>query len=323
VRTALLVGVAASAAAAVVVGATLLQSDASEPAAPRAAEAQARGGAPPLLLDLGLGRDPESAALRRAAALYDRGRLSAAGEIFARYDSLNARVGAALARWPDGSVTRLERLARSRPASGLVQLNLGLALFWANRREEALAAWRRARRVEPDSLSAVRAADLLHPNSPRGLPAFVPSFRPPASLAGLAPQQQLAALARAARGRNVRAKLLYGVALQRVGRPLSAERQFAAAAAVAPRNVEAQVAAAVGRFRKAEPGRAFSRLGPLARRYPRSPTVRFHLGLLLLWLGEVDEAKRQLRLAQQAGPATALGREANRLLGRLTSVRTG
>jgi hypothetical protein len=83
------------------------------------------------------------------------------------------------------------------------------------------------------------------------------------------------------------------------------------------------VAAAVGRFTKAEPERAFSRLGPLARRYPRSPTVRFHLGLLLLWVGQVEEAQRQLRLAREAGPTTTLGREAGRLLDRLGGIRTG
>jgi tetratricopeptide (TPR) repeat protein len=323
VRTALLVGLAACVAVGVVVGATVLQSDTSESARGPAADAPRRGGAPPLLLDLGLRRDAESAALRRAAALYGQGRRADAREIFARYESLNARVGAALARWPNGSVDALERLARRHPRSGLVQLNLGLALFWADRRPQALAAWHHARRVEPDSLSAVRAGDLLHPNSPRGLPQFVPSFRAPPSLARLAPEQQLAALARAARARDVRGKLLYGVALQRVGRPLSAQRQFAAAAALAPGDVEAQVAAAVGRFSKAEPERAFGRLGPLARRYPRSPSVRFHLGLLLLWVGEVDAAKRQLRLAREAGPASALGREASRLLERLADIRTG
>jgi tetratricopeptide (TPR) repeat protein len=320
---ALLVAVAASVAAVVVVGAALLQSDREDSPAPTAPRPNTSRGAPPLLLDLGLRRDAESKALLRAAQLYGRGRRGAARQIFARYDSLNARVGAALARWPDGSVTGLERLARAHPGSGLVQLNLGLALFWAGRRGDALAAWRHARRIEPDSLSAVRAGDLLHPNSPQGLPSFVPSFGPPASLARLAPERQLAALAHAARADDVRAMLLYGVALQRLGRPLSAERQFVVAAALEPRNVEAQVAAAVGRFTKAEPERAFSRLGPLARRYPRSPTVRFHLGLLLLWIGEVDEAKRQLRLARAAGPASPLGREANRLLGRLTSIRTG
>jgi Flp pilus assembly protein TadD len=120
----------------------------------------------------------------------------------------------------------------------------------------------------------------------------------------------------------VRAKLLYGVALQRVERPVSAERQFAAAAALAPGNPEAQVAAAVGRFDKDNPSAAFSRLGPLSKRFPRAPTVRFHLGLLLLWLNDLPDARKQLRLARAEGPGTPLGQEASRFLVRLSSIGT-
>jgi len=318
-RIGLVVGAVAALAAAVAVGAAVLQSE-EDPAAERAG---ATGAAPPLLLDLGLRRDARAAALRRAARLYDRGRRDEAGEIFRRQDSLDGQIGLALARWPHGSVERLEQLTRVHPRVALVHLNLGLALFWSDRRDEALVAWRAATRVEPDSVSSVRASDLLHPNSPRGLPTFVPSFRPPAALAGLSPARQLAQLATAARSGGVRPKLLYGVALQRVGRPRSAERVYAAAAAVDPKSVEAQVAAAVGRFTKERPERAFSRLGPLARRYPREPTVRFHLGLLLLWLGELEQAKRQLALASAAGDDDPLAREAGRFLRRLKGSETG
>ena len=112
-------------------------------------------------------------------------------------------------------------------------------------------------------------------------------------------------------------RLLYGVALQRLGRQLSAARQFDAAAKEAPENVEAQVAAAVGRFDKMRPAEAFSRLGPLTRRFPGRATVRFHLGLLLLWAGEVKEAKTQLARATTAEPGTPLAREAERYLAEL------
>jgi Flp pilus assembly protein TadD len=174
-------------------------------------------------------------------------------------------------------------------------------------------------RLEPDTISAIRANDVLHPNSPTGVPTFVPGFPAPSGLDGLSAEQQLRVLARRARSGAVRDRLLYGLALQRAGRPVSAERAYAAAARVAPDDLEAQVAAAVGRFRKDAPARAFSRLGPLARSHPRSPTVRFHLGLLLLWLGDIEDARRQLRLARAAGPRSALGREANRFLQRLGS----
>jgi hypothetical protein len=48
--------------------------------------------------------------------------------------------------------------------------------------------------------------------------------------------------------------------------------------------------------------------------------VRFHLGLLLLWIGDLEDARRQLRLARDAGPETALGREAARFLRRLANT---
>ena len=64
------------------------------------------------------------------------------------------------------------------------------------------------------------------------------------------------------------------------------------------------------------------RLGPLAKRYPRSVTVRFHLGLLLLWLGQVGQAKAQFGQARAAGPSTPLGREAGQFLAKLQKLRT-
>jgi tetratricopeptide (TPR) repeat protein len=282
------------------------------------ARAGLRAGAPPLMLDLGVRDDAEARARRRAAALSDRGRRAEAVRVFARFGSVDARVGAALASWPDGSLRRLDTLVRAYPRSALVRLHLGLARFWLRQDRLALAAWRAAARVEPDSASAVRAGDLLHTDMPRGLPVFVPSFEPPPTLGRLSPRRQLGALRRGARG--VRGRLLYGVALQRLGRPLSARRQYDAAHAAAPRDAEAQVAAAVARFDKDDPSRAFARLGPLARRFPRAPTVRFHLGLLLLWIGRVDEAKEQLVRARELGPRSPLGREANRFLNRLESI---
>jgi tetratricopeptide (TPR) repeat protein len=188
------------------------------------------------------------------------------------------------------------------------------------------AAWRRAAQAQPDSASAQRADDALHPDFPSGQPLFVPSFPAPRGLDRLRPPAQLAFLARAARRDDPRAKLLYGLALQRLGHRISARRQYEAAARLAPRNADAQVAAAVGRFEKGRPAAAFSRLGPLTRRFPHAATVRFHLGLLLLWLarnqpGSVEEGKRQLRLAQAEEPSSRPAREAKRLLAGLENVR--
>ena len=320
-RVALVVAAAAATAAAAAVGIAVLQSDGA--ATPNAGDRRLRG-APPLVLDLGVRTDPEARALRRASALYERGRRGEAAEIFRRYRSAQARIGAAVADWPQGTIARLQALERSHRRSALVRLNLGIALLWAGRRAAAFDEWRAARRADPDSLAAIRADDLLHPNFLLpGRPVFVPSFDVPRGIAALPPPRRIAALAAGARRAAARDKILYGVALQRLGRPLSARRQFDAAVALAPSDPEAHVAAAVVRFQKSRPRLAFARLGPLTRRFPRSASVRFHLGLLLLWLGDLESARRQLVLARAAEPATTPGREAARLLRRLANNNVG
>jgi hypothetical protein len=215
---------------------------------------------------------------------------------------LVADVRSAMRAWPQGTIPRLRALAEARPRSAFVRLNLGLALFWVRDDAGAVREWRLATSVAPDTPSAVRAGDLLHPDSPPGLPFFIPSEHPDPA---------------------IRLELLRGIAFQRAGRPVSAERTFAAAARAAPGDPEAQVAAAVARFRKTAPERAFARLGPLVRRFPRAQTVRFHLGLLSIWINDFDQARRQLRLAHSLGPRTRLGREANTLLESLLNVGTG
>lgn len=308
-----------AAAAVVVVGGVLLQKDGD--ASPATTSARPAG-EPPLLLDLGVRTDREARDLRRGEGLVADGQRAQAAAIFERYPSTEGRVGLALARWPEGSVASLRRLADEHPRSALVRLNLGFALFWSGARAQAVEQWRRAERLEPDTLSAVRADDLLHPNTPRGRPVFVPSQPFSERIASLPADRQLTELAAAAADGGAAAKLQYGVVLQRLGRPLSARRAYDEAAALAPNDPEALVAAAVGRYDKDDPAAAFSRLGPLARRFPDAPTVRFHLGLLLLWTGAVDEAKEQLGRAVAIDPADPLAREAKRFLTRLADAGT-
>ena len=279
-------------------------------------------GAPPLSLDLGVRTDAEAGALGQAVKLYDAGKRSAAGRIFARYDSLEARVGAALASWPSRSRAQLEALARAHPRSALVQFNLGLARFWDGDDTGAALAFRAARRAQPDTVYAVEADTLLHPKFFRGLPPFTPDFPPPAGLAKLPPAGQLATLARRAAAGSVHDMLLYGVDLQGLGHPLSAERWFARAAAAAPNDPEALTAAAVGLFDKSAPAKAFSRLGPLSKRFPKAATVRYHLGLLLVWMGEAAAAKTQFAAAVRDAPASVVGQAAHRFLVGLGKVGT-
>ena len=315
-----LVAVAAAGAAAIAV-AVAWTGRASE--SPDETATGPRAGAPPLALDIVAVDAGEAASLRSAMSLYEGGQQGAALRAFEDVlkdhpGSLEAAVGAAFARWPDGTLEQLAELERNNPESGLVQLHTGLALFWRGEDIAAQGAWRRAEELDPDSPSAVRAESLLHPEMPAGRPFFVPSRPLPQELAGLTPVEQLAELERRAEeGGDVAGWLVFGVALQRAGRPVSAQAAFDRAVSLEPDDPEAQTAAAVVRFDKDDPSQAFSRLGPLSSRYPNAAVVRFHLGLSLLWLRAVDEARGHLEAARASEPGTIYAREAATLLEQL------
>jgi hypothetical protein len=77
------------------------------------------------------------------------------------------------------------------------------------------------------------------------------------------------------------------------------------------------VAAAVSRFDKDDPSRAFSRLGPLASANPDASVVRYHLGVMLLWLPSLEDVREQLERARSIDPNGFYGRQAGRILDRL------
>jgi len=201
-----------------------------------------------------------------------------------------------------GTVAANQARVAARPNSGAARLDLGIALVCAGQLDAARGAWRAAARLEPDGPVGVRAGNLLHPNAPPGLPQFEPSFRSPTS-----PVEQL---------------LLKGVRLQQLQRPISAERAYKAALVLAPNDVEANVAAAVGLFDKDNPTPAFSHLGPLVRRFPHSQTVRFHLGLLSIWIRQFAQARTELQFAVADDPKSQFAKEAKLLLSRLGKVGT-
>jgi tetratricopeptide (TPR) repeat protein len=316
-RIRLIVGGFALVAAAVVAGVALIGRGDGSP-----------GEKPPVLeLSVLLGDDSEAQALRAAERSYDSGRTDDARAQFAALlrdhpESLEAAVGAAVSAWPDGTLERLRELEASHPDSALVHLHLGLALYAEGQQDEAAAEWREAVEVEPDSQSAVRAGDVLHPDMAPGLPSFFTTLEPPPGLTGKSPQEQLDELEAAARGGGADQWILYGTALQRVGKPISARAAFDRALALAPDRLDAKVAAAVGRFDKADPSAAFSRLGPLARDNPDSALVRFHLGVLLLWIRDIKDARAQLEKAAGTMPESLYSREAKSLLSRLEGIGT-
>jgi tetratricopeptide (TPR) repeat protein len=254
----------------------------------------ARKGAPPL--DLQVASGP----LLQAVALYGDGKRSEAGTIFSRYHSLPAEIGAAFSTWPHGSLDAVQKLVAAYPESGLAELHLGLAFYWAGRDADAVAAWTRAAKLDPDSPSAVTSLDFLNPNVAPGLPPIVVDG--------------------AAVDPHARAQLLKGIVLWDRERPVSARRAFAAAAARAPHDPAVLTAAAVAAFTPAHPLRPFPQLGPLTAAYPKAAVVRLHLGVLLLWSRQVKKGKEQLRLAIAEQPASVYARQAKALLAALAGT---
>jgi Flp pilus assembly protein TadD len=322
-RVLVIVGLAAAVAVAAVVGGTLLQTNGEHTTVPGAVT-KPREGPPPLQLEFGLQESAEARALARAQTLYDRDRkVAEAAAIFRRYHSLNAQLGLLFTAWRGpSSLAAVQQLAAAHPNDPAVLLNLGWADFQAGRNADAVAAWQKTATVYPDSPYGVDAQDALHSRTIPGLPLIVTSLTPPRSIASLRAAQQLAALKRGAAASDPRAKIVYGIALWNLKRPLSAEREFAAAAKLAPRDPVARTLAAVGLFTKANPARAFGRLGPLTAVFPRSAVVEFHLGVLLLWIGENSKAANHLRAAVADGPQSSYAKPARTLLASLAHTRS-
>jgi tetratricopeptide (TPR) repeat protein len=217
--------------------------------------------------------------------------------VFDRRTPAEAAIKTAFRAWPHGTLERMEQLGKRYPRDPVVQFHLGLARLYSGYGRDAVAALRTAKRLGRDTPYEVRADNILHPQFfSGGYPVFQPTRPNPL--------------------------LERGVRLQRQWRQHSAERLYARAARLSPRDDEAQVAAAVGRFDMDRLSDSFSRLGPLTRRFPRSQSVRFHLGLLLAWTGQREAAVAQFRRARALGPQTDLGREANTFLSRLVNDGT-
>ena len=174
-----------------------------------------------------------------------------------RHDSLEARVGQAFSRWPNGTVAGLTQLAGLHPKSAAVQLNLGIARFWAGRGGAQGRVAVGGRSLEPDTAYAVTAGNLLYPDFARNLPIFVPVERGAGGdVRKLAAPASWRCSSGARETGTIADRLFYGVALQRLGKQLLGRARLRARPRRRRRTIpEAQVAAAVGLFDKAQPGR--------------------------------------------------------------------
>ena len=322
-RVVLIVALVALAAAATVVGATLLQTRGEHTTVPDAVTG-ARSGPPLLQLEFGVRNTRETRALAQAEALYEGKprHIAQAAAVFRRYHSVEAQLGSAFTSWSGpSSLGRVQKLAAAHGNDPVALLNLGWADYQAGRNADAAAAWHKTAARFPDSPYGVDAEWALH-GGPAGLPVIVTGLELPNGIANLPAAAQLVALERAAAGGGAKAKLLYGAALWYFRRPISAEREFAAAAKLAPHDPAARAAAAVGLFSKANPTRAFAHLGPLTAVFPHSPAIEFHLGALLVFIGQYGKAAKQLHAAVADGPHSPYAQDARALLATLARTRS-
>jgi hypothetical protein len=312
-RLLLVVALAAAVAAAAVVGATLLQTR-GETTTVKGAVTKPEAGTPPVFFDFGVRNDREAQDLSRAAQLLNAKHIAAARAIFERYHSLQAKIGMAFADWPGNGLETMKTLVAQNPHSPVAEYHLGWALYWSGLRADAAATWERVDAHFPDSPESVEAENELYSSDQPGLPdLFLPLTLPSAPTRAA----QLRKLAAAARKPDVQAKLRYGYFLWQLWHRVSAERQFAAAARLAPRNPYARTAAAVGLFTKRAPRRSFAQLGPLTGVFPRAPVVRFELGLLLIATAQPAKGLHQLRLAAAEAPRSSYAQEVRALLSRI------
>jgi tetratricopeptide (TPR) repeat protein len=323
-RVVAIVAAAAVAAAVAVVGATLLQTRGERTTVPGAVT-KPLPGLPTLQLEFGLRTDAEARALARAQALLDKdGKVAQAAAIFRRYPSFEAQLGLAFTRWRGPqSLAAVRKLVGAHPNNPAGLLNLGWADYQAGHNADAVAAWEKTATEYRNSPYGVDAEDPLHyPQDPiPGLPVVVTGLSLPRSIASLPPARQLVALGRAAAKPDVRAKLLYGATLWGLRRPVSAERQFMAAAKLAPHDPLARTLAAVGLFSKANPTPAFGHLGPLTAVFPKAAVVQFHLGVLLLYIGERKKAAEHLQTTVADAPQSPYAKPAKTLIASLANTR--
>ena len=204
------------------------------------------------------------------------------------------------AKSPDATVSRLELLAASSP---FARYELGVVQLWAGRLPQATAALKAVRDADRESFYGVKADDLLHPTMQPGYPLFVPADPPPDG----ATLESLKAAAAAAPN-DAKAQLQYGSSLQSAGRRKAALAVYGQALKADPTSIESQVALAVAAFSKDDPAKAFGTVGPLVRDQRGDPSPRFHLAMMLLWIGQPDKAQAEFRQVANEAKGTRLAR---------------
>lgn len=184
------------------------------------------------------------------------------------------------------AISGLEKLPQGQAA---VAFNLGVAQLWDGQLTQATASLMRARRLDPYGFYGSVADNLLFAKQElQSYPPYFPPFSQPSE-----PVSVLRANARA-HPADAGAWLELAAALERTNRvqAIAAARR---ALADDPTGIDPRVALAVLAFDKDMPGTALQTLDSMSTDQPANAEIRFHLGLLLFWTRDFQDAAAQMR----------------------------
>jgi tetratricopeptide (TPR) repeat protein len=222
------------------------------------------------------------------------------------------RVGEAIVGYDPHDPSRALAALRALPQDdAVVTFHLGLAEIWAGNRQAAIDAWERTKRLDPFGYYGTLADDALHPPPQQHL--GYPPYFPPRPVNGTPAELRAAAQAHPDEpGRW----LDLAVALESQDRPaaLAAARR---AVELDPNGISARVAFLVLSYDKDDPAKTFGQLGPLLQQTGGNTEIRFHLGVLSLWIGLRDKALGEFRQVAKDQPDGPYARFANAFVAEL------
>jgi tetratricopeptide (TPR) repeat protein len=272
--------------AAVAAGAWVAFDSSSGSASGAETDSKPLDGKPPLVLDLpGTPTDGSTDAQLKAAEQ----RLPA-GDV--RIAVARAIVGYT----PGDRQATIDALRELPQDDAVVAFHLGVAELWAGDPKDAQADLRHAKQLDPYGFYGERADNALHYNMPRGYPWYFPPTTP-------AERPSLAKLRAAVKAnpRNSAAWLQLAVALEQQHRMQAIEAARKAVEA-SPTAVSPRVALAVLSFDKDRPAASMGQLGPMLQQDEGNTEIRFHIGLLSLWVGLTTQALGEFRQVLREDP---------------------
>jgi tetratricopeptide (TPR) repeat protein len=271
--------------AALAAGAWVVIDSSSGSASAEASDKPLKGN-PPLVLDLpGKPTDGSTEAQLKAAER----RLPA--------DDVRVAVAQAIAGYAAGDAqATIDALRKLPQDDAVVAFHLGIAELWAGDPKDAQAALRHAKQLDPYGFYGERADNALHYNMPRGYPWYFP----PSSPKQRPSPAKLRAEVKANPGDSA-AWLELAVAIEQQHR-LAAIAAARKAVEASPTAVSPRVALAVLTFDKDRPATSMGQLGPMLQQDENNTGIRFHVGLLSLWIGLTTQALGEFRQVLREDP---------------------